>query len=807
MTSPSFRHAARQLWASPVLTATLVLTLGLGIGVVTTIGSGANAMLFRPLPFAVDEARVVALFESQPALGKTWKSVSAANLRDWRAESRSFSDIAAYNQANCDVGGTERPERVRCAAAEAAFFRVLGVAPALGRAFAKGEDVAGADRVVVLSDRLWERRFGRNPNVLGQLLEIDGVARQVVGVLGPHVEFPEWAELWRPLVLDPSASRGERRFDAVARLRPNVTVAAAQAEMNGVARGLEARYPETNQGWGVFVRPLKDAVMPPTARAGVVALLGAVVLVLLLVCANVATLLLARAGSRRHEMSVRRALGATRFTLFVQVLAESLLLAALGGAAGVLAAAWGVALMRGIVPFEIPHWIYMDLDPRVLAFAACCSIGSGLLFGVTPAWHLSTSSVAWTGRKDAVATAAGRRGRAAVRHAMVVAQFAISLVLLIGAVLLSRSAWRVNTASPGFDSARLMTLRVSLHGAGYGDIATRMTAVEAVLRELRRMPGVEAAAATNHLPASSSGFASATFETTTRPDDERTGVTASINAVTADYQRTLGVPVVSGRMLEPAEVQRADRVAVISRKLADRLWPGRDPIGREMRRRGDPRPLKIVGVVADVPPPYQMKGVDAWPDAQAYVPISVIAAASTEPTIVVRASGEPSAVTSAMRATVAAVVADAPIFDVMSMEQVLRRVNWLPTFWSRMFGALAVMSLLIAGVGVYGYTAYTVSARSYEFAIRVALGAAPASVVRLVARGVVILAVSGVLIGLPCAWLVSGSLATMLENVSARDPIVYGAVTLFLSTVLLVAAYLPARRAANADPLETLRTY
>jgi putative ABC transport system permease protein len=804
MTPPSLRHALRQLWLSPVLTLTIVLTLGLGIGVVTTIGSGANAMLLRPLPFAMDESRLVALFESQPALGKTWKSISAPNLKDWQAESRAFSGIAPYNQASCDIGGTERPERVPCAVAAGSFFRVLGIRPALGRGFAAGEDVAGGDRVVVLSDRLWERRFNRNPDVLGKMLDVDGVARQVVGVLGPHVEFPEWAELWTPLVLDPAAPRGERRLDAVARLRQGQTVAEAQADMDRVARGLEARYPATNKGWGACVRPLRDAVMPPAARAGLLALLGAVILVLLLVCANVATLLLARAGSRRHEMSIRRAIGATRPALFAQVLGESLLLAAVGGVAGVLAASWGVDLMRSVVPFEIPHWIYMDLDARVLAFAACAALGAGLVFGVAPAWHLSTAGVVSTGRGEAAAMTP--RARGALRHAMVVAQFAISLVLLVGAVLLARSAWRVNAADPGFDSAHLMTMRVSLRAAGYGDLAARTAAVDRILEEVRRMPGIEGAAATNHLPASQGGFASAAFETSARPDEDRADVTASINAVTANYLATLGLPLVNGRTFLEAEVQRGDRVAVVGRKLADRLWPGLDAIGRELRRRGDPASLRVVGVVADVPQPYQMKGIDAWPDAQAYVPISVIAEASAEPTIVVRTSGDPGAVTPSIRAAVATAAAGAATFDLLPMEQVLRRLNWLPTFWSQMFGALAAVALLIAGIGVYGHTAYTVASRTYEFAIRVALGAAPGSVVRLVVRGVIVLALAGALIGLPCAWLVSGSLASMLDNVNATDPAVYAAVTLFLFALLLAAAYVPARRAGTADPLETLRT-
>ncbi len=800
------RHAVRQMKHSPLLTVTVVLTLTLGIGIVTSAGSGVVAMLLRPLPFAHDEATLVALFESQPQLGKTWKSISVPNVRDWQAENHTFDRIAPYAQQNRDIGGKERPERIPGAAVSAGFFQVLGVRPLLGRTFVTGEDTAGRDRVVVLSDDLWGRRFHRDPGVLDRSIDVDGVAYRIVGVLGPHVEFPEWTEIWTPLVIDPTAPRNVRWLSAVARLAPGRTVAQAQADMDGVARRLEARFPDSNTGWGVFVRPLKESVLPRAAQMGMVAMLGAQVLVLLLVCANVANLLLARASGRRQEMAIRAALGATRVRLFRQVLVESLAYAVLGGIGGLLASSWGTDLMLGAVPFEIPRWIHMDLDGQVLAFAALVSLGSGLTFGMAPAWHLSTAGVGVAQRGDGSALPPARTR---LRSVMLVNQFAISLVLLISAVLMAKSAAHAAAAKPGFEPEQLLTLRVSLHGVGYREADTRATTIEAMIARLRHAPGVSAAAATSRLPASRGGFDSALFETEGRPAGDRFTVYGSLNATTADYTAVLGLPLVRGRLLQTEEVQRGELVALVSQSLAGRLWPAADPLGRRFRKSGnDAEPwFKVVGVVGDVAQPYQMKGVDAWPDTQAYVPITTRPSASEEPTFIVRTPGDPAGVAHDAGGAVQAAAPDVPVFDVATMPRVLREVIWLPMFWSQMFGAVAILALLIAAVGVYGYTAYTVASRAYEFGIRVAMGARPAAVVRLVLARLVWLAAIGAGVGLPLAWLLSGTLAAMLDNVSATDVTIYAGVTLFLFAVLLVAAYLPARRAANADPCETLKAY
>ena len=806
MIANDLRYAARQMKRTPLLTVTVVLTLTLGMGIVTTAGSGVVAMLLRPLPFARDEASLVALFESQPQLGKTWKSISVPNVRDWQAENRVFDRIAPYASQNRDIGGRERPERIPGAAVSADFFRVLGVGPVIGRTFVAGEDVAGRDRVAVVSDRLWERRFHRDPGVLEQSIDVGGVAHRIVGVLGPHVEYPEWTEIWTPLVLDPNSPRDVRWLSAVARLAPGKTVAQAQADMDGVARRLEARFPDSNAGWGAFVRPLKESVLPRSAQMGIVAMLGADVLVLLLVCANVANLLLARASGRRQEMAMRAALGATRARLFRQVLVESLLYAVLGGAGGVLASTWGIDLMQAAVPFEIPRWIHMDLDGQVLAFAALAALGSGFVFGMAPAWHLSTSAVAIAQRADG---SGPPPPRTRLRGAMLAGQFAISLVLLVSAVLMATSAVRAGSAKPGFEAERLLTLRASLHGVGYREPTRRATTIEAMIAQLRHAPGVSGAAATSRLPASRGGFDSALFEPEGRPAGDRFTVYGSLNATTAGYAAVLGLPLVRGRLLQPEEVQRAELVALVSQSLAGRLWPGADPLGRRFRKSGnDAEPwFKVVGVVGDVAQPYQMKGVDAWPDAQAYVPITTRPSASEEPTFVARTPGDPASVARDARAALQAAAPDVPVFDVATMPRVLRDVIWLPMFWSQMFGAVAVMALVIAAVGVYGYTAYTVASRTYEFGIRSALGARPRGIVWLILVRVVWLAAIGGALGLPLAWLLSGNLSAMLDNVSATDTTVYAGVTLFLLAVLLAAAYLPARRAAHADPCETLKAY
>ncbi len=800
------RYALRQMMRTPLLTFTVVLTLTLGIGIVTTGGSSVYGMLLRPLPFAQDQATLVALYESQPKLGKTWKGISVPDMRDWQRENRVFEGIAPFARTAYDVGGTERPERVQAAAVSPNFFRILGIRPTRGRAFVDGEDLAGRNRVVVISDRLWERRFHRDPKVLDRSLDVDGVAYRIVGVVGRRVEYPEWVEMYTPLVLDPDSPRLHHWLNAVARLKPGRTIAQAQADLDRVARDLEKRYPDTNDGWGAFVRPIKESVLPTAAQLGIWALLGADVLVLLLVCTNVATLLLARANSRRPEMAMRAVLGASRRRLFTQVLVESLLLSVAGGIGGVLAASWGVDLMVRIVPFEIPHWIDLGLAPQVLVFAAVVSLGAGIIFGMAPAWQLSTAGTAIAQRGD---SGNAPPARTRLRSVLLVAQFAQSLVLLVAAVLLTMSAVRAAGVYPGFEPRHVMTMKASLHGSRYSDAQKRAVVIDEAIRQMARVPGVQGAAATTTLPASFEGFEGAFFESDDHRGDDRFTVYGSINGTTADYTSVLALPLLQGRLFRPEEVRRADNVALVSRSLAARLWPGADPLGRRLRKSGDAAEpwFQVVGVVGDVTPPYEMKGIDSWPDASAYVPITTRPLAALEPTFLARTPGDPLSIAGGLRAAIEQTAADVPIFDILTMKQVLRKVIWVPVYWSQLFGGVAVLALIIATVGVYAYTAYTVTSRAHEFGVRVALGAVPGRVVRMVLGRVVVLAALGALTGLPLAWLLSGALTPMLDAVSPTDKSVYTGVTLFLFAILIVAAWLPARRAALADPSETLKSY
>ncbi len=801
-------HAAVRRWRrNPLFTASIVGILALGIGVVGHTFGSLDAMVLRPLPFG-DPNRIVSLWESQPRLGKTWALVSPPDFDDWRRNNRGLAGMAAYEPRPFSIGGDDRPEHVPGARVTAGFIHVLGGAPLLGRGFEEGEDIAGAPPVAVISYVLWQRRFQADPHIVGRHLRIDGTPHTIVGVMPRRYEFPEWTEIWTPLALDVRHTpRDARWLGVVARLRPGWSLDDARTDLQAVASQLAGRYPQTNRDWSVCVRPLRDEMLPPAARAGLVGLAVSVLLVLLLVCANVANLLLADAIGRRQEMGIRAALGASRGLLIRETLVETVALAGLGGLLGLLVAAWLDDAIVAIVPFQVPRWIDLSMDVRSVVAIAITALLTGLAFGLAPALRGSTVNAVSVQRGESESQR--RSGGAWLRHALLGFQVTASIVLLVGALLLVRSAVVSRGATLGLDTAHCLTLRLSLPAARYPDVLQRLAVIDRLLARCQSIPGIEQAAAADRLPASSVGFASLLLEAEGQPRTGSTGVLASRMAGTRDFPAVLGLSLVAGRWLRQEEIERGDAQALVSRTLAHRLWPGAEAVGRRMRPAGSTSAddwLTVAGIVSDVARPYQLKGIDAWPDAQVYVPMARIAAASQSPVLAVRTTGDPQAVAAALRTALQREVPDAPIFDLMTLEAVLQRLVWLPVLWGQWFSAFAALALAIAALGIYGFAAYSVRTRYREFGIRVALGASPRSLLRVALTRLLTTGTCALLVGLMLARAMATALSAMLDDVDPSDPIVYVAVGTLVAGVLVAGGWLPARRAATANALSLLGT-
>ena len=800
------RYALRSLLRTRGLSTVAVLCMGLGIGVCATLFATVNPWLFRPLPYAEPD-RLMALGEtsSQPgASGRQDEPISGPNYLDWTLRSRSFDGAGAFDRTELNLSTEEEPRRVTAARVTATLFPLLGKLPALGRGFGPNDDRPGGQPVVLLSHELWRRHFGGDPKALGQTLKLDGELFTVVGVMPPGFAFPEYAEVWTPLRLEPGGKgRGEHRLDAIARLRPGVTVEQARAELGTIAASLEQEHPDTNRGRGARVLPLLEDLTPPGVVAALRLLLVAGLLVQLIACANVANLMLARAAAQRQENAVRLALGARRGQLLRQSLVEALLLVAAGAGLGLVLASQGVRWLMGLSPISPPFWVSYDLDGRAVAFTVAVTTLSALVVSLAPVLQASRADVRGALTEGARTVAGGPRGR--LGRALVVSELGLSLVLLIGAALMVKSFMHRFGSDAGFDTRDVLTARLALSGKAYADPKQRATFLEELERRLRQRPEVQEAGIANGLPFPDplyGGWWERTFEVEGQQVERERLPTAAYSVVTAGYLRATGLPLVEGRLFNGTEEAEGRDVVVVSDGLARRLWGG-DALGRRLRLEGGSW-LQVVGVVKQTRDNSNVLGVGTRPEDELYVPYR--RDAWDRVSVVVRTRSAPAAFAPLLRDTVRALDPGLPLHSVFTLDEVRLRSVWLAQMWGRMLGAMAAFALLLAGLGVYGVVSYAVSQRTHELGIRMAVGAGRGDVFRLVLGQGLRLASWAVAAGLLGAIALSGALAGLLYGVDPLDPPTLGGAAVTLTLIALVASYGPARRATRVDPLVALRS-
>jgi putative ABC transport system permease protein len=786
----------------PGFTLVAVLTLGLSIGINTAVFSVVYAALVRPLPFAEPERLYMAAAENRRGGAAEVRGVAPADFVDWREQSRAFEGMAAYTGGGLTLDSAGLPEAVSGVRVSEDFFRVLGVSPARGRTLDAEEFNSAASRSVVLSHRLWRRRFGGDPDVVGkQLALVGGGSATVVGVMPEQFRFPSHAEVWTALPRDSRElqQRSSRYFSVVGRVRGGLTAAQAQEELGGVAARLAAAFPQSNADWGVRLVPLRETLVGGQARTALLVLFGAVGFVLLIACANVTNLLLARSAARHKEVAIRAALGATRWRVVRQLLAESVLLTLAGGALGVVLALWGVDALLALVPEDM-RFARLDearVDASVLAFTAFVSLLVGLLVGLLPGLKASKPdlnlALKETGRGS---TAEGGLRRA--RGLLVVAEVAVTLVLLVGAGLLLRSFLRLQQTELGFEPRNLLTLTVNAPTQLYGQSARRADYFRQMRERLAALPGVRGAAVSSSLPLDWVLNFSYTVEgRPARPGDEPQ---ADYVSVSPDYFEVMRIPVVRGRGFTERDAGGAPAVALINETMARRVFPGEDPLGKRVTidYMEERVPLEVVGVVADTKQTVgQAAGLQIY---DCYLQRPWLSSA-----FVVRTEGDPAALAPAAQKAVREVDASRAAVAVKPMAQLFSESVAQPRFYAQVLTGFACVALLLAAVGVYGVMSYTVTQRTREIGIRMALGAEGRDVVRMVVGQGMALALAGVGAGLAAAFALTRVMSSLLYGVSATDAAVFALVPLLLTAVALLACLVPARRATKVDPMVALR--
>jgi putative ABC transport system permease protein len=798
------RLSLRALAKNRGFTAIAVLTLALGIGANTAIFSVVDAVLLDRLPYPHPET-LVRIIEHNPQAGDLM--VSWPDYLDWQAQNRVFSAMAAYHFAGYNLSGVEEPVRLRGLQASASFFGVLGIVPVRGRAFTAAEDRPGATPVALLSHALWRSRFGGDPRVLGRPLLLNGVSHTVIGVLPATFWLPQTVDVmvpFGPIGVGPDwLDRGDHNsLRAVARLRPRVSLAQAGAEIATIARRLERQYPKTNAAETALVKTFHDLVVEDV-RPTLYVLLAAVGFVLLTACANVANLLLARASARQREMAVRAALGSGRRRLVQQALIESLLLSALGGAAGFALALGAIRPLLALAPHDVPRLANVHPDARVLVFTFGISIFAGLVFGIVPALQASRPDLVET-LKDSARGASGGRSRSRLRSAVLVAEVALALVLVTGAALMIRSIVAVQRAPLAFRPENVLTLGLSLPEARYPNRDQQARFFEQALERISAVPGVLSTASVRCLPMAG-GCWDGVWVLGDRPVPAQADLPDfDSNMVSADYFKTLGIPVVAGRGFTVKDDAKAPPVVVVNQTLARRMWPHGSPLGKWMRQ-GFPQDNKepwreIVGVVGDV----KREGPDAGQAPEVFLPLAQHRFWQGSAHLVIRTAQEPMSAARAIEAAIHAVDKDQPLTDVQPMMRHLGDALARRRFATLLLGLFGGSALLLAAIGIYGVMGYTVSLRLREMGIRMALGAQRADLFRLVVGQGVGLAAIGVAGGLLASLAMTRFLSKLLFGVSATDPATFAAVALLLGAAAALASFLPARRATEGDPMLAL---
>lgn len=789
------RYTLRSLGRRPVFAAAAIFTLAVGIGASTSVFTVVNGFMLRPLPYE-DPDELIAIWAAHPELGWSGTDVNAADAWDWRERAETLEDLTVFDEDGFNLTDGDVPELVSALRVTPNFLSVLGRRPTVGRDFAPSEIGEGLDNVAILSDGFWDRRFARSPDVLGSTLTLDGESVTVVGILPPDFLFHDGRpDLLRPWPVDlATASRGSHSANAVARLRHGATFELAREELVAIAGQLEIEHPE-NEGWTVEVVPLhEDAVGEIAARASVV-LMAAVTFILLMACVNVANLLLARAGGRRSEIAVRAALGAGRGRLIRQLLTESLVLAGLGGALGLVAANWGYRAIVAALPPTLPPVFEFEVDATVLSFTLLITLGSAIVFGLAPALRTSGSEV----RPLRGASQTGRtRGSSRFGSALVVLQTAIAAVLLVGGGLLMKSLSEMRTRDLGFDPENVLTLRIDLPESEYGSKEEADAYWRAVTEEIRALPRVVEAGTTQSHPLEGSNWGR-TIQLVEPGVPEPRDRTVRLTYASPGLFEALRFELVSGRTLTEADGPDADRVAIVNEAFVERyLGPDDDPLSRTIMS-GPEWSASIVGVVRDV----TERAIDHPPEPSMYLPIHQADIRSRS--VVVRTATDPAEMVSEVQEAVWSVDADIPVYAVQTMEALVEdRIGGFAVI-GYLMGVFALLSLLLGAVGIYGVTAYTTGRRTSEIGLRLAVGAERGDVVRMVVRDGAWRVLAGLTVGLAAALLMGRGMAGILVGVSPRDPAVFAVVGAVLALVSLAGLYMPAAKASHVDPVRALR--
>jgi len=793
------RYGVRMLTRNPAFTVVALLALALGIGANAAIFSVVNAVLLRPLPYTEPDRLMMIRETKLPQFPEF--SVSPGNFLDWQKQNSVFEQLVAIQGSAFNLIDVGEPERLRGQRVTDGFLEMLGAQPALGRGFMSEEDQPGHNFVVILSHGLWQRRFGGAADVLNRSITLDGQSYTIIGVMPATFRFGGGdTELWTPAAFTAQQAQqhGSHYLQAIGRLKPGVTVEQARTEMSAIADRLAEQYPDANAGWNVKITPLLEYAVR-SIKLALLVLLGAVVFVLLIACANVANLLLARAASRQKEIAVRTALGASRWRIVRQLLTESVLLALVGGVLGLLLAIWGKGLLLSLAPEDLPRVRDASLDGWVLAFTAGITLLTGLIFGLVPALQASRPNLNET-LKDAGrgSTEGGRRHF--IRSVLVVFEVATALVLLVGAGLMIKSFLRLQNVDPGFNPNNALMVKLSLPQKKYSTPDQRAAFYKQLLEKVAMLPGVQAAGAACVVPLSGDDFVLG-FDIQGRPPDAP-GTEPSTNyyAVTPDYFTAMGIPLRRGRLFTEQDTKDAPRVAIISEAMAKQFFPDEDPIGKRIHVTNGPVVYReIVGIVGNV----KQYGLDEKTPVETYEPFAQQPVSFMS--LVVRTTGDPTALSGAIRGEVLSLDKEQPVSSIRTLDQLISTSIAQQRFAMLLLGVFAVVAMVLAAVGIYGVMSYSVTQRTHEIGIRMALGASSTNVLRLVVGHGMRLTLIGIGLGLILAFLLTRLMATLLFDVSATDLTTFAVFSVSLTAIALVACLVPARRALKVDPMVALR--
>lgn len=791
------RYGVRSLLKRPGFTAIALVALALGIGANTAIFSLVNAVLLRPLPFAEPD-RLVWMWGNIRGGGNR-ASVSPLDFLDYRNQNTTFEEFAASISVpvHLNLTGSGEPERLNAAGVTGNYFQALGTKPALGRTFLLENEKTGSDQVTVLSYALWQKRFAGDPNIVNKTVTLDGKTCPVLGVMPQNFNFPQSTELWVPLNFDVSPGMKQRKahfLRPIGRLKAGVTMAQAQADTDAIARRLEEQYPE-DKSWNLRLVSLREQLVGNT-RPTLFILFGAVGFVLLIACANVANLLLVRAAGRQKEIALRTALGAGRLTILRQMITESVLLALAGGAAGTLLAVWGVALLVALSAGNIPSTAQVRIDSTVLVFTLLISLATGVLFGLVPALRTIKLNLSESLKEGGRSGSDGAR-RNRTRSVLVVLESAVAVVLLIGAGLLVRSLLRLQDISPGFDANNVLTMRLDLPEAKYGTPEKSANFFSELESRLDGLPGVESVGFISELPLSGQPNDMPYTVEGRPPVSIDQSFDDDFRQVNRQYFSALRIPLLRGRYFTDQDVRQNAKVVIISDLLARQTFPNEDPVGKRLIFMMGKEPFEIIGIVGDI----RHRALESAPAPAIYLPNLQ----TPWMNVVIRTKGDPSNLSVAVRKVVQGIDPDQPVADVRTMQQWVDEAVAGPRYRTTLLGLFALVALLLASTGIYGVMSYSVSQRTHEIGVRMALGARQLDVLKLVVRQGMVLVVVGVGIGLMGALALTRLMSSLLFGVTAKDPFTFVAVAALLTFVAFVACYLPARRATKVDPLTALR--